>query len=238
MADFTLELRSLVEMVGADHIGLSDYPIFDEQYREFLNAKIIDHFWYNEIAHETPDMFIRQMQTKMNEIMPYYNRWYESELVKIDPLSTQDMHGESSGESSSDSSFEHSGRTGSKNLTKSGSASKTRTVQSETPQVMLSGDQDYATSAQDVHSDIKGNNDVVSSGDSSQKGSDKAGATSKSGSHTYGYTGHAPQLIMQWRESFVNVDMMVISELEVLFMGLHTSNDTFTEGGVLGGLWY
>ena len=91
MPDFTIELREVVARHGTNSLGLDSYPIFDEAYRDILNQKIIDHFWYNEISHETVDMWMRQMRTKMQEIMPYYNKLYEAELIKIDPLSTQDV---------------------------------------------------------------------------------------------------------------------------------------------------
>jgi lower collar protein len=153
-------------MVGADHVGLSDYPIFDEQYREFLNAKIIDHYYYREIGLETVDMFIRQLRTKMWEIMPYYNKWYlaEDRMADIDPLSTQDMHSRGSANSHASSSMKQKHGEKASNLTKSESRSKARTVDSETPQTMLAGNRDYATAARDNHSSGDGTNDVKSSG--------------------------------------------------------------------------
>lgn len=241
MADFTIELRNVVAMVGADHIGLSDYPIFDEQYREFLNAKIIDHYWYREIGLETVDMFIRQLRTKMHEIMPYYNKWYQAEnyMTDINPLSTQDMHSTGSARSHSDTSATQKQREKGSTSTKSESRTKARTVDSETPQTMLAGNQDYATAARDNHSSGDGSNDVKSSG-SLETSSD---STNSSGSgnetHAWGYSGHAPALIDAWRATFTNVDMMVIDELETLFMGIYSSNDAFTGRRHPGyGLWY
>ena len=168
MADFTIELRNVVDLVGADHIGLSDYPIFDEQYREFLNAKIIDHYYYREIGLETVDMFIHQLRTKMAEIMPYYNKWYQAEdmMSNIDPLSTQDTHSQGSVNSHASSSAKQKHGEKASNLAKSVLNSKARTVDSETPQTMLAGSQDYATAARDNHSSGDGTNDVKSSGSS------------------------------------------------------------------------
>lgn len=240
MADFTIELRNVVDMVGADNVGLSDYPIFDEQYREFLNAKIIDHYYYREIGLETVDMFIRQLRTKMHEIMPYYNKWYQAEdrMADIDPLSTQDMHSKGSANSRASSSTKQKHDEMSSNLTKSTTNSKARTVDSETPQTMLAGNQDYATAARDNHSSGDGTNDVKSSGsmESSVDSTNSAGSGNES--HSWGYTGHAPALIDAWRATFANIDMMVIDELETLFMGIYSSNDGFTGRRHPGyGLW-
>ena len=241
MADFTIELRNVVDMVGADHIGLSDYPIFDEQYREFLNAKILDHYWYREIGLETVDMFIRQLRTKMHEIMPYYNKWYQAEdmMADINPLSTQDMHSKGSANSHTSSSAKQKHSEKADNTTDSASRSKGRTVQSETPQTMLSGNQDYATAAADNHASVDGTNKVHNTG-SSESSTDNATTNgSANEAHTWGYSGHAPALIDAWRSTFANIDMMVIDELETLFMGIYSSNDGFTGRRHRAyGLWY
>lgn len=241
MADFTIELRNVVTMVGADHVGLSDYPIFDEQYREFLNAKIIDHYWYREIGQETVDMFIRQLRTKMFEIMPYYNKWYQAEnyMADINPLSTQDMHSAGSAQSHSSSSTTQKNDEKADNVTNANSGSKGRTVQSETPQTMLSGNQDYATAATDNHSSAEGTHEVHSAGSLKSSTDNSTSGGSGNESHMWGYSGHAPALIDAWRSTFANIDMMVIDELETLFMGIYSTNDGFTGRRHHGyGLWY
>ena len=101
MPNFTVELRSLVE--DGEDIGLNDYPIFKSEYRDILNKKITDHYWFYEIGHETHFMFARQMRTKMNEIMPYYNQLYETELIKFDPFMTMQVTTENSSENKMDS---------------------------------------------------------------------------------------------------------------------------------------
>lgn len=239
MADFTIELRSVVHKLGADNIGLSDYPIFDEQYREFLNAKILDHYWYNEIAHETVDIFVHQMRTKMREIMPYYNKWYEAELVDIDPLSTQDVHSTGGSKSKSRGSNQQQESASNENDVDSTGLSVSRTVQSEYPQARLAGNKDYATSSTENKTDTQGGKKVRGRAAQNSSGSQDSSGESSSESHSWGRSGHTAALIAAWRETFVNVDMMVISELEPLFMGLHSSNDSFTGGRMMGhGLWF
>lgn len=239
MADFTIEFRDVVRKLGADHIGLSDYPIFDEQYREFLNSKILDHYWYNEIAHETVDMFVHQMRTKMAEIMPYYNKWYEAELIDIDPLSTQDTHSTGGSRSKSHGASQQQGSTSNESDTASTGQSVSRTVQSEYPQARLAGNKDYATAANENKTDNHGGQTVKGKADQSSRASQDSTGEASSESHSWGRSGHTAALIAAWRETFVNVDMMVISELEPLFMGLHSSNDSFTGGRMMGhGLWF
>lgn len=86
MANYTIELHKLIEM--GFKLPLDEYPIFDENHRAILNDKIIAHYYFREIGQETPSRFAFNLRRKMNEIMPYYNQLYESELIKYDPLFT------------------------------------------------------------------------------------------------------------------------------------------------------
>ena len=68
-----------------------DFPMFDEEYRSVLETKIIRHYYTREIGLETVGLWKLKLQTKLNEIMPYYNKLYDSELLKYDPLRDVDM---------------------------------------------------------------------------------------------------------------------------------------------------
>lgn len=54
-------------------IGLHEYPVFDDDYRDVLNQKIIDRYLFNEIGFETPQRFIHELNTRLKIIMPKYN---------------------------------------------------------------------------------------------------------------------------------------------------------------------
>lgn len=75
-----------------------DFPIFDEAYRVGLEKKILKHFYTREIGFETVGLWKLKLETKMNEIMPYYNQLYESRLLQFDPLSNYKYHKTGSGE--------------------------------------------------------------------------------------------------------------------------------------------
>ena len=109
MSKYTTEVRFICESVtgreeskGFDdidtiieeaipHIFSFDFPIFDENYREVLCTKILRHYYTREIGLETYGLWKLKLQTKLNEIMPYYNKLYESELLKFNPLYDVDM---------------------------------------------------------------------------------------------------------------------------------------------------
>ena len=69
-----------------DKIFDFDYPIFDNSYKSVLETKILSHFYTREICEETVGLWKHRLYSKMNEIMPYYNKLYESEAIKIDPI--------------------------------------------------------------------------------------------------------------------------------------------------------
>ena len=103
MAIYTTQLRSIVEQCQADYhagpddftcayarLGLDDYPIFDESYRQTLNDKIIRHYYFCEIGDETVARFRWHLRATMHEQMPYFNQLYQSLNLVTDPLTN--MH--------------------------------------------------------------------------------------------------------------------------------------------------
>jgi hypothetical protein len=238
MGTFTLPLKRVIELTGGTtalvngetkltggNIGLQHYPIFDPTYRDSLNGRIVDRYWNREIGLETVDMFQLAMRRKMNEIMPYYNKLYLSERVAYDPLSTVDLTTSSNANVTQDS-------TSNGDSTTTGNATgKSRSVSSETPQTALSGNGDYATAASDVNSD--------SSNDStgSQTSVDNATTATDATNHTTGYQGAASDLIMRYRESLLNIDLMILGELEELFMLVWDNGDEYTARSTMRGIY-
>lgn len=127
MSDYTTELRyiceteaGLKESVGynrvneiinlsRDKIFSFDYPIFDEAYKPVLEKKIIKHFYTREIGYETYGRWKLALDAKMNEIMPYYNQLYESELIEFNPL--YDTEYDKTGQRTADDETKHTGTT-------------------------------------------------------------------------------------------------------------------------------
>ena len=87
------EVRPLVDViVESDKVQNSifnfEYPIFDENYRPTLQKKILKHYYTREIGEETVELFKLRLNTRLNEILPYYNQLYASELIEFNPLYT------------------------------------------------------------------------------------------------------------------------------------------------------
>lgn len=66
------------------------FPIFSEYYRATLEDKILKHYYFREIGFETFAMWRTKLNTKMNEIMPYYNQLYLANFNGKDPFDNVD----------------------------------------------------------------------------------------------------------------------------------------------------
>lgn len=190
MSKYTTELRYPLE-AGAD-IGLKDYPIFDEDYREILNNKIIEHFYFREIGFETFALFKRFLNRKMNEIMVYYNQMYKSQLIEFDPLVDYDV--------------KHNSKHNTKGNTVTSGSSKG--FSNDTPMGKLGNiySEEYASEADKSESTSAGS--VVNEETLVDETLGKSGGSSRS------------KLLQEYRETFLNIDMLIIDELEPLFFGL------------------
>lgn len=104
MSKYTTGLRYICETLAglSESVGYADieeviknclpkvfdfnFPIFDESYRSVLETKILRHYYTREIGLETVGLWKLKLSTKLNEIMPYYNKLYKSELIEFNPL--------------------------------------------------------------------------------------------------------------------------------------------------------
>ena len=119
MSKYTTEIRFICENAAGENasVGYSsvdriisaaipkvfdfDFPIFDEAYRNVLCGKILKHYYTREIGEETVGLWKLRLNTRMNEIMPYYNKLYKSETYEFNPI--YDVDYTRSGEKTGDS---------------------------------------------------------------------------------------------------------------------------------------
>lgn len=232
MSRYTIELRYLIE--GNYDLGLKDYPIFDELYREQLNNKIIQHYYFREIGFETEALFKNRLNQKMNEIMPYYNQMYESSKLKIDPLSTINLEeafsrkSKTSGEGTSSTSGtgNNTNNFNSTDTTDYGKISKFSDIaQAQTTPNEILNDK-YLTSAtvddgQDKNTNT-GTNTSQTESTTSGTSTDKRNLDEDTTLTRKGNNGTASEseLLNMYRETFLNIDMMIIDDLDELFLGI------------------
>lgn len=99
-----------------------DFPIFDEDYRNVICTKILKHYYTREISEETVGLWKLRLDTKLNEIMPYYNQLYKSELIEFNPMYDTNLttrHNAQKDETTKNNEDETENKTGSNEYTKS-----------------------------------------------------------------------------------------------------------------------
>ena len=287
MSKYTTQLRfvceeksGLDESVGYDSIATVldncydkifdfDYPIFDENYKPILEKKILKHFYTRELCEETYGLWKLRLDAKMNEIMPYYNQLYESELLEFNPLNDTDV---TTTGTKQDNGSENNSEN--KTLTKTGTVSDEGSrdtkyggndvsnnathnenddrndhwdYYSDTPQgtVQNLANLTYLTNARHItdsgagsESDTTSNN-ITSYGKTSDTDIDNTktydtvdeeqGNRLKAIHNLNEYTEHVTgkrwadsysELLTKFRNTFLNIDQLVLEELEELFFGL------------------
>lgn len=181
------------------------FPIFDESYRNVLCTKILKHYYTREIGLETYGLWKLKLDTKLNEIMPYYNKMYESVNLEYNPLYNVDME------------TTHS-RTSDDDITRNTVTTGHVETDSEnkfldTPQGGLDGilDSDYLTNATLDNASEDTNATANETVNSTTTEEYTTRVTGKASGENYS------RMIMEYRNALINVDMMIIEELKDLF---------------------
>ena len=179
-----------------------NYPIFDESYRSVLETKILRHYYTREICAETVGRWKLFLQATMNEIMPYYNKLYNSELLKFNPLYDVDL--------TTEHTKDGSGTTGSK--TDTNFNEDNWRYFHDTPQGGVNGlkSLNYLTEAE--RNDNERDTTSTNTGNYTD--------TEEYLQHVYGKSGGASysKMLKEYRDTFLNIDMMIIDDLKDLFM--------------------
>ena len=201
MAKYTITIGTL--MKNNFNFGLDTYPIFDNNYRQTLNQKILNHYYNNEIGFETPELFKFYLNNKLNEIMPYYNTLYENlKLYDNNLMSNVNLK-------------EVLNRETANNVTsQSNSSTDTRNLYQDTPQGSLKetniDNLKYATNL--TLNDSKINDNATSQGDGTENYI-KTIVGNNGSKYTY-------ELLNELKNGILNIDMMIIDDLNELFMGV------------------
>lgn len=252
MSKYTTEVRficensaGLHESEGADNIDSIldkcwnkvfnfNFPIFDENYRQVLCRKILKHYYTREIAHETVGRWKLALNAKLNEIMPYYNQLYKSELLEFNPFYDVDLtrSREGSGTSNRTSNNSETNSSTSKNVSSGSGTSNTDTLNrfSDTPQNSMDtqgiADSVPLTTVTKVNED---NTTTNESTDTLTKNYSKTGSGGENINNTDKYietvkgkqgTENYSSLLKKFRETFLNIDMMIIEDCSDCFFTL------------------
>lgn len=245
----TLELRDVI--AGGVKLWDFEYPSFYEGVEKAaFEQKVIDHYYFRQIGQETVGRFLHMFRTRIREIMPYYIDVYKSvkimheldnpfDNVDVTETFSQTSSGTASGTASGESSGTESttgtgSETSERTDTKTVSDTKTHKF-SNTPQGSISNLDSYLTEASVDLSDGSEQlgSTATGSSESAVNATSSGSASQTSSSHSSGTVTHTltrkgnqgvntfAHDIMEYRKSIINVDMMIINELNDLFLGIY-----------------
>lgn len=209
-------------------IFTSKVSFFDENYRSVLCQKILKHYYLREICCETVGIWTLWMNTRLEEIMPYYNQLYESAKIEFNPMHDVNLTREHKRTENTDATNNRE-----TNVTSNGTTNRTsntdenkKDLYSDTPQGALTGveNETYLTNARKITDSVNGSDAVEAN--NTEKNTESASSNvdttedyletliGKQGTESFS------SLLNKFRETFLNIDMMVIEEFSDLFFRL------------------
>lgn len=211
-----------------DKIFTTKVTFFDENYRKIICSKILKHFYLREIGAETFGIWQLWMNTKLEEIMPLYNQLYESCNLKFNPFFdvnlTREHKGKGNTISNGDNKSVNNTTVNANSVTHNNGVN--RDLYSDTPQGALTGveNETYLTNARKNIDENTTNTNTNTNSVNSETNNNKTEASTtdeyietivgKQGSKNYN------ALLKEYRETFLNIDMMIIKEFNDLFLNL------------------
>lgn len=234
MAHYTITILTLQK--NNFDFGLRNYPIFDENYRNTLNNNILNYYLESEIGFETANLFKRILNDRMQLIMPKYNKMYNAQLklLENDIFGNVDLREEFDKTKSNELET-----TGSSTQSDTGSGTQTGTSSSnnknlyqDTPQGSVSMETLDSANVYATNFTLDNNNTSSSVTNSSTSSSSLNNSTNTDESTTENYVKtlignngkkYKFELYDEYNkilENLNNIDMLIINELQDLFMGI------------------
>ena len=222
-----------------------DYPIFDDDYKADLEKKILKHYYTREICAETFGRWQLFLESRLIEIMPYYNQLYDSCLIEFDVF--EDVHysrtgtrdGSEAGESSSSGTTTRTATdTTNKRDTLDGDYSlngESWSLFSDTPQGTINDldNEAYLTNATKNTTNEQSTSDEVRVGtgtDTHNSQDDRTDSSEQNKTTMEKYNeiirGKYPgasysRMLQEFRETFLNIEQMIIDDLADLFITIY-----------------
>ena len=241
MSKYTTELRCMCESKAGltDSVGFNqiddvisnswnkifdNFPIFDESYRSVLCSKILKHYYTREISAESFGLWQLWLNTRMGEIMPYYNKLYESALLEFDPFKDTNYTRNHGGTFTGDTVRNGRSEIDVDNSVTSNGTSNSKNLFSDTPQGAITNieNESYLTNATLIKD--TDTNTTNTDGNSTTQNTETTGVTNTDNwietivgkQSTVSYS----KLLQEFRDTFLNIDVMIINDLSDLFMNL------------------
>lgn len=225
MAKYTITIKTLID--NNFDFQMTQYPIFDESYRNILNHNILYHYYENEIGFETAPLFRLYLNQKLNEIMPYYNELYKAQKKLIDEnllLNNVNLTEKLQGTNTKHDTNNTITNTSSQSQSTNNGTSNNKNLFQDTPQGQLSQtDIDNQTWATNLTLDKNTTNNTINDNSSSNGTSNNT--LNSNGTNEYlktiiGNNGGKfnIDLLNDIKNNLMNINLMIINDLNELFM--------------------
>lgn len=227
MSSYTTELRNICQCL-AKNVENEDseavitasaplifdfwYPFYDEGQRIKFQQDFVRHFYMREICQETYGLWKHALRDWLIVEMPYYNKLFENASIDYDPLDDVDYTRTTQ---TNGSSNVNTNSNGDSKITTTGNGN---TKYIDTPQDnvnsiaggYLTAIQENSNSGMETsHSENAGHSIGTSSGSGTET------VKGKMGSKSYA------EMILQQRETFINVEKQIFEAMNVLFMQIY-----------------
>ena len=205
MANYTIELRKILS--SRDIFKSINYDFYEETYKPIFEEKFIKRFYFREIGVETIERFLVNLETTLNEIMPYYKHLYSTTTYKYDPILNYDV--------TETITREIVGATESDNSLNQSSTQNEGVRNYDTPIIKVKDPNNYKKSPSFI-TDSEGNS--LLKANSNKRENNKSNEINNR--TTRGNMGvmTTQDLIKKEREIIINIDKMILDDLEILFM--------------------
>lgn len=205
MANYTIELRKILS--SRDMFKSINYDFYEETYKPIFEEKFIKRFYFREIGVETIERFLINLETTLNEIMPYYKHLYQTTTYKYDPILNYDV--------TETITREIVGELESNNRAEQSTNQNEGIRNYDTPIIKVKDENNYKKSPSFI-TDTQSNNTL--NGSSNRRENNKSNEINNR--RTRGNIGvmTTQDLIKKERENIINIDKMILDDLEVLFM--------------------
>ena len=210
MAKYTIDVYTLLKDSKFNLFDF-DYDFYDNSCKANFENKFKDYYRFYEIGCETVERFQHNLKTKLNTIMPYYKQLYETQLEakKINFLLNKDLR------ETFIRDIEGIDVSNNNSTSTSNSDSKNRESYLDNGNADLSLSEGNLTGVSDNVS--QGTNSLVSDTKATNNMKEKTELISQG---NIGITSSA-ELLQKWRETIINIDMMILDECSDLFMRIY-----------------
>lgn len=206
--DNTITIDQRIDKVSNDIFGV--YPIWTASYKPILQRKILKHYYTREIGYEVVGLWKLYLNERMNLIMPYYNQIYQTTVKDYDYLSDTNITENMDYDRKRDELEESSSKTTAENT------STDKTLLSDFPQANYAG-QDYGTGLSEGNGTATGK----STGDVDILLNETIADTKLLTRKGAGGARSQTEMLMQYRNSIINIDFQIIRILKDLFMTIY-----------------